>query len=108
MSNLARYFKNLGKQVCGYDKTPSALTNELIESGISIPGANILLKGSNTGTTTTNNGTFKLETPNQSGVLVISSIGFQTKEVAFAATTSVINIKLAQDIKSLGEVVVTA
>ncbi|TRW99943.1 UDP-N-acetylmuramate--L-alanine ligase [Flavobacterium gawalongense] len=36
MSNLARYFKNLGKQVSGYDKTPSALTNELIESGISI------------------------------------------------------------------------
>lgn len=36
MSNLARYFKNLGKQVSGYDKTPSTLTNELIESGISI------------------------------------------------------------------------
>ena len=36
MSNLARYFKNLGKQVIGYDKTPSALTNELVESGISI------------------------------------------------------------------------
>jgi UDP-N-acetylmuramate--alanine ligase len=36
MSNLARYFKNLGKQVCGYDKTSSVLTDELIESGISI------------------------------------------------------------------------
>ena len=36
MSNLARYFKNLGKQVVGYDKTPSALTNELVESGIAI------------------------------------------------------------------------
>jgi UDP-N-acetylmuramate--alanine ligase len=36
MSNLARYFKNLGKQVAGYDKTPSALTNELVASGISI------------------------------------------------------------------------
>ena len=36
MSNLARYFKNLGKNVCGYDKTPSALTDEMIESGISI------------------------------------------------------------------------
>ncbi|MFV8335950.1 UDP-N-acetylmuramate--L-alanine ligase [Flavobacterium sp. RSP29] len=36
MSNLARYFKNLGKNVSGYDKTPSALTNELIESGIPI------------------------------------------------------------------------
>ena len=36
MSNLARYFKNLGKRVVGYDKTPSALTNELVESGITI------------------------------------------------------------------------
>jgi UDP-N-acetylmuramate--alanine ligase len=36
MSALARYFKNIGKQVSGYDKTPSTLTNELIESGISI------------------------------------------------------------------------
>ncbi|MEC5165167.1 UDP-N-acetylmuramate--alanine ligase [Flavobacterium sp. PL11] len=36
MSNLARYFKNLGKEICGYDKTPSNLTSELIESGILI------------------------------------------------------------------------
>ena len=36
MSALARYFKNIGKNVSGYDKTPSALTTELIESGISI------------------------------------------------------------------------
>ncbi|MEM0575131.1 UDP-N-acetylmuramate--L-alanine ligase [Flavobacterium polysaccharolyticum] len=36
MSALARYFKNIGKQVCGYDKTPSMLTDELIESGIDI------------------------------------------------------------------------
>ena len=34
MSALARYFKFIGKQVSGYDKTPSMLTNELIESGI--------------------------------------------------------------------------
>ena len=36
MSALARYFKNIGKQVSGYDKTPSMLTSELIESGIDI------------------------------------------------------------------------
>jgi UDP-N-acetylmuramate--alanine ligase len=36
MSALARYFKTIGKQVSGYDKTPTALTKELIESGISI------------------------------------------------------------------------
>lgn len=36
MSNLARYFKNIGKQVAGYDKTPTTLTNELVKSGILI------------------------------------------------------------------------
>ncbi len=36
MSALARYFKNIGKNVCGYDKTPSMLTTELIENGIDI------------------------------------------------------------------------
>ncbi|AIN74191.1 UDP-N-acetylmuramate--L-alanine ligase [Flavobacterium psychrophilum] len=36
MSALARYFKFIGKNVSGYDKTPSILTSELIESGIAI------------------------------------------------------------------------
>jgi UDP-N-acetylmuramate--alanine ligase len=36
MSALARYFKAIGKKVSGYDKTPSILTSELIESGIDI------------------------------------------------------------------------
>ncbi|CAM4002129.1 UDP-N-acetylmuramate--L-alanine ligase [Flavobacterium antarcticum] len=36
MSALARYFHTLGKNVAGYDKTPTELTDELITSGISI------------------------------------------------------------------------
>jgi UDP-N-acetylmuramate--alanine ligase len=36
MSALARYFKSQGKFVCGYDKTPTALTAELIFEGIEI------------------------------------------------------------------------
>ena len=36
MSALARYFKSLGWEVSGYDKTPSALTHELINEGIHI------------------------------------------------------------------------
>jgi UDP-N-acetylmuramate--alanine ligase len=36
MSALARYFKNIGKRVSGYDKTPTTLTRELIDSGIAI------------------------------------------------------------------------
>jgi UDP-N-acetylmuramate--alanine ligase len=36
MSALARYFKASGRTVCGYDKTPTPLTEELIEEGIPV------------------------------------------------------------------------
>ena len=36
MSALARYFQNIGKNVSGYDKTPTMLTDELIAGGMSI------------------------------------------------------------------------
>lgn len=36
MSALARYFQNIGKNVSGYDKTPTQLTDELITSGMEI------------------------------------------------------------------------
>ena len=36
MSALARYFKTIGKNVAGYDKTPTDLTDQLMESNIQI------------------------------------------------------------------------
>jgi UDP-N-acetylmuramate--alanine ligase len=36
MSALARYFQNIGKNVSGYDKTPTMLTNELVAGGMNI------------------------------------------------------------------------
>lgn len=36
MSALARYFQNIGKNVSGYDKTPTMLTEELIADGMNI------------------------------------------------------------------------
>ena len=36
MSALARYFKAMGKNVSGYDKTSTKLTDELIAEGIEI------------------------------------------------------------------------
>ena len=36
MRALARFFKNIGKEVAGYDKTPTELTERLIAEGISI------------------------------------------------------------------------
>ena len=36
MSALARYFQNIGKNVSGYDKTPTVLTAELMANGMNI------------------------------------------------------------------------
>ena len=36
MSAIARYFKSIGKEVSGYDKTPTPLTDELQSEGISV------------------------------------------------------------------------
>jgi len=36
MSALARYFHSQGKHVVGYDKTPTSLTDELIQEGIEV------------------------------------------------------------------------
>ena len=36
MSALARYFEAAGKKVAGYDKTPSAITQELSALGIEV------------------------------------------------------------------------
>ena len=36
MSALARYFKAMGAQVGGYDRTPTALTDELAKEGMEI------------------------------------------------------------------------
>ena len=46
MSALARYFHTLGKSVAGYDKTSTELTDELIQSGISIHFADKIEKKS--------------------------------------------------------------
>jgi len=36
MSALARYFHEIGKQVTGYDKTPTKITDDLIQMGIAV------------------------------------------------------------------------
>ena len=44
MSALARYFKSLGKNVLGYDKTETKLTKKLQEEGTKTPQAPVLGK----------------------------------------------------------------
>jgi outer membrane receptor protein involved in Fe transport len=74
-----------------------------------LPGASVLEKGTKNGTTTDFDGNFTLSSKSNSGVLVISFIGYTRKEVAFSSSkTNVGSIKLAEDASSLDEVVITS
>jgi TonB-linked SusC/RagA family outer membrane protein len=71
-----------------------------------VPGANVVLKGTQTGTSTDANGDFALNIRGNNPVLVISAIGFKTQEVTVGNRTS-INLTLEDDATALSEVVVT-
>ena len=67
------------------------------ETNQPLPGANILEKGTNNGSDTDFDGKFSFTTQNNSGVLVISYLGYETKEVVFNSNkTDLGNIRLAE------------
>lgn len=79
------------------------VTSKENESGL--PGVNVLVKGTSQGTVTDIEGNFKLDVPDETTVLVFSSVGFTTQEVTIGART-VINVVMAPDLKALEEIVV--
>ncbi|EOR94724.1 TonB-dependent receptor [Arcticibacter svalbardensis MN12-7] len=74
------------------------------KGGIPIPGVSIKVKGTTQGISTGANGDFQIPVP-ANGVLVFSSVGFNTLEQS-VGSRSEINITLTEDTKQLDEVVV--
>lgn len=77
------------------------------ENGGALPGANVLIKGTTRGTNTDAEGNFSISL-NGAGVLIISSLGFQSKEVSVSSSVSNVTVGLQADVRNLTEVVVTA
>ncbi len=77
------------------------------ENGEPLPGVNVVVKGTNSGTVTNLDGEYSLNVPNEGTTLVFSFIGLETREVP-VGNQSVINLQMASDVRQLGEVVVTA
>ncbi|MBL6449829.1 SusC/RagA family TonB-linked outer membrane protein [Fulvivirga sp. 29W222] len=76
------------------------------EDGSTLPGVNVLVKGTTTGTITDFDGNYKITVPDEAELL-FSFIGFLTEEVPVSGR-SVIDVSLTTDITQLSEVVVTA
>jgi TonB-linked SusC/RagA family outer membrane protein len=75
------------------------------DSGIPLPGVNVILKGTTSGTTTDSEGKYALSVPNGDGILIFSFIGYKSQEISINNRV-VIDIDMMPDVKSLQEVVV--
>ncbi len=74
--------------------------------GQGIPGVSVLLKGTQTGTSTDASGAFAINLKSGKDVLAFSGIGFKSTEVKVGTQTSV-NVTMTEDVSALDEVVVT-
>ena len=72
----------------------------------SLPGANIVIKGTKIAVSTDFDGKFSINTTANSGELVISFIGYKSKTVKFNGTASVGTVSLVADDNQLQEIVV--
>lgn len=86
-------------------KVTGKITNQ--ENQQPVSGVSVSVKGTDIGTSTDASGNFSLMVPAKNNTLVISNVGFVTREVAID-NRSVINVSLAIENKALDEVIVTA
>lgn len=75
------------------------------ESGELISGVNVLEKGTNNGTTTDANGTYRISLSNENATLVFTFIGYAPQEIP-VGNRSIIDVSLLPDIQTLQEIVV--
>ena len=80
------------------------VTGKVTSGGDPVVGASVFVKGTKVGTTTDASGNFTLSVADNA-VLVISSVGFESQEVAVAGKTS-LSINLTASVQKIDEVVV--
>ena len=85
---------------------PKKISGVVLDAtGLPIIGANVIVKGTTTGSITNLDGAFSLEVP-EGSVLQISYIGYLTKEIPVKGNNTNFDIQLMDDTQALEEVVV--
>lgn len=75
------------------------------EAGSTIPGVNVILKGTTLGTVTDVEGNYSLAVPDLTGTLIFSYIGYVAVEMSIQGRTT-LDVTLAEDVTNLDEIVV--
>ena len=75
------------------------------KNGVALQGVTILIKGTKVGTSTDSSGNYTLNAPDKPGRLVVSFVGFTSRELPFSGAGTY-NVSLSEDSKGLEEVVI--
>jgi TonB-linked SusC/RagA family outer membrane protein len=92
-------------QVLAQDRTVSGKVTSA-EDGSTLPGVNVIIKGTSRGVTTDIDGNFTISVPSAGGTLVFSFIGLTSEEVEIGSKAR-IDLKMRADVKTLGEIIIT-
>jgi hypothetical protein len=76
------------------------------DTGEPIPGANVIVKGTSSGSVTDLDGNFTVNVSSDDAVLLFSFVGFVSQEIP-VGNQSTIDVVLESDVTALSEVVVT-
>ncbi|MGC8823478.1 MAG: SusC/RagA family TonB-linked outer membrane protein [Bacteroidales bacterium] len=87
----------------GQEKTITGTITD--KNGETLPGVNVVIKGTSTGTVTDLNGKFSIKVPGPETVLVFSYVGYASQEVKVGDLTS-INVTMTEEVRELDQVVV--
>jgi TonB-linked SusC/RagA family outer membrane protein len=77
------------------------------EDNSTMPGVNVLIKGTSNGTVTDSEGNYRLSVSAATDVVIFSFVGFTSQEIV-VGDRSTLDVVLNPDVKQLNEVVVTA
>ncbi len=88
----------------------STITGIVVEAGsnLPLPGANVIEKGTSNGVTTDFDGNFSITTTSNSGEIVITYIGYNSKTIAFSGNATLGNVEMESSQVGLEEVQIIA
>lgn len=107
---IGRWILGFNNRVMGGNTPGNMVSGRVVdESGLGLPGVNVVLKGTTNGTVTDSEGNYSmaLSSGQSNGILVFSFIGYVSTEAAINGQ-AFIDEQLSLDAKQLQEVVVTA
>ncbi len=85
------------------------LTGKIVdETNQPLPGAAVVLQGTQSGASSDFDGNFTFETTSTNGTILVSFVGYQTKSLSFNGNKDFGTIALAPSAESLDEIIITA